>query len=207
LHHHFPALAKALGKIAEPRPTPRTYAYVLDTAKKTDAGEYTLLHALQNATEELGEAVVVAECMDHLAAGIDTTGDALCFLMFQLSLPENFTIQHNIYKELDASHDKGFNELSYLDAVVMESLRLYPPIPMSQPRVISPQGKMIDGWFLEGGTVVSAQAWSVHRLNEDVFEDGEVFKPERWVDSERRSEMDKAFFAFGAGARGCTGKQ
>lgn len=55
---------------------------------------------------------------------------------------------------------------------------------------------------------MSCQAWSVHRLNKRVFKDGEVFRPERWLEGseEKKREMERLFFAFGAGARGCTGR-
>ena len=65
---------------------------------------------------------------------------------------------------------------------------------------------MIDGYWVDGGTVVSVQAWSVHRLNEVIFEGGEEFRPERWLDKERSGDMNRAFFAFGLGGRGCTGR-
>jgi cytochrome P450 len=149
--------------------------------------------------------VIVAECLDHLAAGIDTTGDALCFLLYQLSLPENSDIQEKLARELHDGRSIGFEELPYLDAIIMESLRLYPPIPMSQPRIVPRGGRVVDGLFLQEGMVVGAQAWSVHRLNA-VFSDGETFWPERWLDTESRRELENVFFSFGMGSRGCTGR-
>ncbi|EPE27046.1 Cytochrome P450 [Glarea lozoyensis ATCC 20868] len=201
LHLHFPTLAKLLGRLAEPRPTPLTDAYVQSTAQQTDAGEHTLLHTLQTASENLGEDVIVAECLDHLAAGIDTTGDALCFLLYQLSLPENSAIQDKLADEVHNNREQNFEDLPYLDAVIMESLRLYPPIPMSQPRIVPKGGRVVDGWFVAEGMVVGAQAWSVHRLN-GVFSDSEKFQPERWLDTESRREMEK----FGDGGDEDTGQ-
>lgn len=145
--------------------------------------------------------------MDHMAAGIDTTGDALCFLMYQLSLPESYDVQEKLAREFRESQGKGLDELACLDAVVKEGLRCFPPIPMSQPRYVPEGGKKIDRYFLQEGTIVSAQAWSVHRLNEDTYPNGEKFMPERWLDEERSLEMNRLFFAFGLGARSCTGRQ
>jgi len=145
--------------------------------------------------------------VDHLAAGIDTTGDALCFLMYQLSLPSSYSTQEALAAELQASQTNPLDDLPYLDAVVKEALRCFPPIPMSQPRYVPAGGRSIDGYFVPAGTIVSCQAWSVHQLNEDVFPEGEKFKPERWLDEKRVVEMNRLFFSFGAGARGCTGRQ
>jgi cytochrome P450 len=93
--------------------------------------------------------------------------------------------------------------------VIKESLRCFPPIPMSQPRYVPSGGRFVSGNFIPEHTIVSAQAWSVHRLNEEVWRDGDVFRPERWVDSEEKEklEMNRLFFAFGMGGRGCTGRQ
>ena len=145
--------------------------------------------------------------MDHLAAGIDTTGDALCFLMYQLSLPESSAVQERLVQEVGQNEGKGWEELEYLDAVIKEGLRCFPPIPMSQPRYVPAGGRIIDGYFMPTGTIVSCQPWSVHRLNPKVYPDGDEFIPERWLDSENTVEMNRLFFSFGGGGRGCTGRQ
>ena len=142
-----------------------------------------------------------------MAAGIDTTGDALSFLLHQLSLPESWEVQEKLAHEFQENEGKGLDELRYLDAVVKEGLRCFPPIPMSQPRYVPEGGRTIAGYFVPGGTIVSAQAWSVHLLNEDVYPDGGKFVPERWLDEERTLDMNRLFFAFGLGARGCVGRQ
>ncbi|KAH8668137.1 cytochrome P450 monooxygenase [Tricladium varicosporioides] len=208
LLHYFPTLTGLINKIIKPRPSPISNNYVLDTCKKSDLGPHTLLHTLQNAKEPFTHTQIAAECMDHLAAGIDTTGDALTFLMYQLSMPSESATQHHLYLELTQNPSKSFNDLPYLDAIVKESLRLFPPIPMSQPRYVPPGGRTIDSVFIPGGTVVGCQAWSVHRLDKNIWRDAEEFVPERWVasGSEAVASMNRLFFAFGAGARGCTGR-
>ncbi len=151
--------------------------------------------------------------MDHLAAGIDTTGDALCFLMYHLSLPENLGFQEKLINSLSKSKIGSSEELegenSYLDAVIKESLRCFPPIPMSQPRYVPSGGRVINGYYVKEGTIVSCQAWSVHQWCEDVFPGGNKFNPDRWLDRDkgRILDMNRCFFAFGAGGRGCTGRQ
>lgn len=149
--------------------------------------------------------------MDHLAAGIDTTGDGLTFLLYHLSLPSSLPIQELLIDEfrLSKNQKKKLDEHPYLDAVIKEGLRCFPPIPMSQPRYVPKEGRTIDGYFIPGGTIVSAQAHSVHRLNEHVYENGNEFIPERWLsmDKEKVTEMNRLFFAFGLGGRGCTGRQ
>lgn len=203
----FRRFAIWFANLIEARNSPLANGYVLSTCKRPDPGESSLLYKLQKSKDNFSQRAVAAECMDHMAAGIDTTGDALCFIMYQLSLPESHHVQENLSKELSENSDKALDDLEYLDAVVKEGLRCFMPIPMSQPRYVPTGGRTIDGYNIPRGTIVSCQAYSVHRLNEDVYPNGEMFYPERWLEKDKNQEMNRLFFAFGAGARGCTGRQ
>ncbi|KAL2024430.1 hypothetical protein VTK56DRAFT_8241 [Thermocarpiscus australiensis] len=209
--YYWPVLHKIFGKIlclfAKPRETPLADQFVLDTSAKTDTAPFTLLNRLQGPNIELGELDVAAECLDHMAAGIDTTGDALCFLMWELSQQRSMPEQKKLQRELLANPGASFDKLPYLDAVVMEGLRCYPAIPMSLPRLVPRVGRTIDGFFLPEGTTVSCQAYSVHRVDKTVFPSPDTFLPERWLeDPKGDAERKKHLFAFGAGGRGCIGK-
>lgn len=153
-----------------------------------------------------------AECKDHLAAGIDTTGDALTFLMHAISLPENAYVQDKLREELrtkttTTTDPQTLDQLPYLDAVIRESLRRFSPIPMSHPRYVPKGGRQIDGFFVPEGTIVSCQPYTLHLLDQKVFPEAEAWKPERWLDEEGVEDRNRIFFAFGAGARGCTGRK
>jgi cytochrome P450 len=143
-----------------------------------------------------------------MAAGIDTTGDGLCFLMWELSRPQNLRIQDRLYEELQsAPSNTPLDKLPYLDAVIKEGLRCFPPIPMSFPRYVPAGGRTIDGYFLPQDTIVSCQPYTVHRLHEDIFPDPDRFYPERWLEEKGATERNRLFFAFGTGGRGCTGRK
>jgi cytochrome P450 len=181
--------------------------YVQKACASENLKEHCLAFKLQQCDLEFQPIQVAAECMNHLAAGIDTTGDALCFLMYQLSLPKYLAIQEELIKEVSTNKDKALIELPYLEAVVKEGLRCFPPIPMSQPRFVPPGGRMISGYYIPSMTIVSCQAWSLHLLNSDIFAHGDQFQPERWLDARSLGKMNKLFFSFGAGGRSCTGRQ
>ncbi|KUJ21876.1 cytochrome P450 monooxygenase [Mollisia scopiformis] len=204
--YRWPTMSFWLEKVFKPRPAPLANDYVLASSRTSDSGEHSLTYKLQNSKDAFQPIQIAAECMDHMAAGIDTTGDALCLLMYQLSLSESFQVQDQLITELSINKDKAFDDLPYLDAVIKEGLRCFPPIPMSQPRYAPTGGRTIDGYFIPGHTIVSCQAWSVHQLNEDVFIKGDQFLPERWLDPKAALEMNRLFFSFGAGGRGCTGR-
>lgn len=178
-------------------------------ATEQEPHEYTLLNKLTtNKTNPLTPLQAAAECKDHMAAGIDTTGDALCFLMWELSQPANQHFQSRLQNELRNVHSDSISvdDLPYLDAVIKEALRLAPPIPMSLPRYVPSGGRVIDDFFIPQGTVVSCQPFTVHRFDERVFPDPDRFDPERWLDG-AEVEKDRLFFAFAMGGRGCTGRK
>lgn len=143
-----------------------------------------------------------------MAAGIDTTGDGLCFLMWELSQPHNLSFQERLFEELRTTDpDLPLDKLPYLDAVVKEGLRCAPPIPMSFPRYVPIGGRTINGHFIPEKTIVSCQPYTVHRLDEKVFPDPDKFNPDRWMDEKGAAERNRLFFAFSTGGRGCTGRK
>lgn len=200
-------ISRVLYLFAKPRETPLADSFVLDTSAKSEPAPFTLLSRLHEKSCELDSRDIAAECLDHMAAGIDTTGDALCFLMWELSQPSSLHIQRRLQQELLDKQDIPFDELDFLDAVVMEGLRCFPAIPMSLPRYVPRGGRTVDGFHLPEGTIVSCQAYSVHRIEEDIFPEPDSFNPDRWLEKEGDAERKRLFFAFASGGRGCVGKQ
>jgi hypothetical protein len=166
----------------------------------------------------LDELDVASEAADHLLAGIDTTSDTLMFLIWALSLPKNAHIQQKLIDEckgIDAPavHNGVVDlyvadQMPYLDAVIKETLRLYAPLPASEPRT-SPVDVVIDGYNIPRGTVCSMAPYSLHR-NADVFPKPLVWDPARWLKADgdpNLVEMKKWWWPFSSGARMCIGLQ
>lgn len=189
------------------RSTPLTNTYILSSCLPPTQEPQSLLHALQHASPSLSEPQIAAEILDHLAAGIDTTGASLTYLLHTLSLPSNHPLQEKLHHSFTSQPQNNPNP--YLNAIINETLRLYPPIPMSQPRLTPPsKPRIIDRYLIPPNSTVSVQAWSLHR-NPTIFgKDAETFYPERWlVDEDRVREMERGFLAFGKGGRACTGRE
>ncbi|KAG9237919.1 putative benzoate 4-monooxygenase cytochrome P450 [Amylocarpus encephaloides] len=158
---------------------------------------------------------MASEVADHLLAGVDTTADTLMFLVWALSLPENAEFQERLIKEvanipvamLDSNGipiAEATDKLPFLDAVIKETLRLYSPLPASEPRSL-PIACVIDGYQVAASEVVSMSPYTLHR-NPKVFPDPLVFNPNRWLEeSDNLVEMKKWFWAFSSGARMCIG--
>ncbi|RYP91047.1 hypothetical protein DL770_002877 [Monosporascus sp. CRB-9-2] len=208
--YYNPTLHRMIGGFlslfAKPRETPLADDFVISTSEKTGAAQFTLLNRMQDKAHGLDHMDMAAECADHMTAGIDTTGDALCFLMWEISQPRSFHVQRRLQEELRGSAGLPFDKLPYLDAVVNEGLRCFPAIPMSLPRYVPAGGRTIDGYFLPEKTIVSCQAYSTHRIDESVFPQPDLFNPERWLEEKGDLDRKRLFFAFASGGRGCIGK-
>ncbi|KUM64030.1 hypothetical protein ACN42_g3076 [Penicillium freii] len=207
LEYYLPLLAPYFPKFLHARSSPKANQYVIDMAAQTSLDGHSLMEKLKRKESNLELMQAAAECKDHMAAGIDTTGDGLCFLIWELSQPENLCFQDKLYKELMAAPaNSPLDSYVYLDAVIKEALRCAPPIPMSLPRYVPAGGREIDGFVVPGNTIVSCQPYSVHRANDSVFPEPDRFNPDRWLVEEGAAERNRLFFSFATGGRGCTGK-
>jgi len=88
----------------------------------------------------------------------------------------------------------------YLDAVVYETLRLRPPLPMVARRVH--QQFQLGEHDLEPGTLIAPCSYLVHR-REDIYPEPQRFRPERFLE---QPAGKYTWFAFGGGARHCIGR-
>lgn len=171
---------------------------------------------------------VASDMLDQLIAGHETSGIALTYAMYELSMHQDF--QTTLRAELrsinpsftfppQASGPSALSSttsvppsavprildaLPLLNATLYETLRLYPPGAAGQPRVAPRGGAKLHGFVLPEGVVAHAAPYSVHR-NEEVFERPEEWLPERWM-GKRKKEVAEWFWAFGSGSTGCIGK-
>ena len=95
-------------------------------------------------------------------------------------------------------------EMPYLDMVLDEVLRLYPPAWIGPRRAV--REFEFGGYAVPRGAYVNYCSWASHRMPE-VFPDPEAFIPERFT-RERKAALPRgAYVPFGGGSRICIGKR
>ncbi len=187
--------------------------YTLIAQRRDDDREYndvlSMLMTAQSGEEpdtKLTEKQIHDHMLTFLAAGHETTAITLVWTFYLLSqYPEvRLTLQDQIRSEL-AGREPTLEDLAripYLDWVLDESMRLYPPAWL-QMRFVAKESE-IDGVKLPVGTLLILSQWVMHRLPE-IWQDAEVFKPERWDPAHEQQIPPGAYFPFGGGPRTCIG--
>ncbi|MDI3340929.1 MAG: cytochrome P450 [Sphaerobacter sp.] len=140
-----------------------------------------------------------------LAAGHDTTALALTWTLFLLS--QHREAREKLLAELRAvlgdrpPTPDDLSRLPYLDWVVTESMRIYPPA-WAQGRVALEPFEL-EGYRFPAGTHVMFSQWVIHH-RPDIWGDPDRFRPERW-DPAQPPPPHWAYFPFGGGPRACIG--
>ncbi|XP_038907082.1 cytochrome P450 81Q32-like [Benincasa hispida] len=95
--------------------------------------------------------------------------------------------------------------LPYLQNVISETLRLYPPAPLLAPH-FSSSSCCLGGYHIPANTMLMVNAWTIQR-DPKVWEDSTSFKPERFESEGGGSSNNNGygFLPFGLGRRACPG--
>jgi cytochrome P450 len=105
------------------------------------------------------------EAGNLIVAGSDTTAVTLTYLVW--AVLKDPTLQRQVEDEVARlSPELGQDELKnapLLNSVIEEALRLYGAAPGALPRVVPAEGTNINGHFIPKGTVVTTQAYTMHR--------------------------------------------
>ncbi|MFI1716132.1 cytochrome P450 [Streptomyces litmocidini] len=172
-----------------------------------------LLSRLLAARDETGASLSDQEIRDETVTlyigGHETTSSTLVWAWYLLS--RNPRVREALTEELDrvlADHEPGYDDyasLTYTQAVIKETLRLYPTIWLITG--LAKEGATLGGMPVPAGTRVWSSQWATHR-DPRWYGDAEAFRPERWTDGdgEPAEEIPEyAWFPFGGGPRVCLG--
>jgi cytochrome P450 len=189
------------------------YGEIAERRAAADASKMDILSLLVGVRDEAGEGFTDKEVRDQVMtlmfAGHDTSTSTLTFMMYELA-------HHpDVLAKLCAEQDEVLGgrvpdievlerEMPYLDMVLDEVLRLYPPAWIGPRRAV--RDFEFGGHSVSRGAYVNYCSWASHRLPE-VFPEPEAFIPERFT-RERKAALPRgAYVPFGGGRRICIGKR
>jgi cytochrome P450 len=188
--------------------------YGLIRARRTtgeDRGDLLSMLLLAQDEEDTGRGMtdvqVRDEAMTIFLAGHETTANALMWTWYLLS--QSPDVERALHAEIDRVLGRrlptvaDIASLPYVERVVTESMRLYPPAWIIGRRAIQPYA--IGGYTLPARSILIMSPWIVHR-DARYYADPARFDPDRWMPEFKASIPQFAYFPFGGGPRRCIGE-
>ncbi|KDQ56219.1 hypothetical protein JAAARDRAFT_70562 [Jaapia argillacea MUCL 33604] len=185
--------------------------------KQVGEGETLLSHML-NSTED--QNILKDEILNMLVAGRDTTAGTLTFAAYMLSEhPHVFKrLREEVLSNVGPSRRPTYDDvrdMKYLRAVINETLRLFPIVPLNVRQSINPttwRSKRSDGkpFYIPAGTRCRYSVFLMHRRKDLWGPDALEFDPDRFIDERLQKYLTPnpfIFLPFNAGPRICLGQQ
>lgn len=176
--------------------------------EETDAGD--IVSMLVAARDEEGNRLSSTQIMDHLltlfVAGHETLANALTWACYLLAQHPHVTskllneLEDQLVGQPPAPDD--LERLPYLEQVVKEVLRIYPPAA-SLSRIAREPFEW-KGYAFNAGDIIIYSPYVSHRMPQQ-FPEPHVFKPERFDPVQGERHSPGAYLPFGAGPRTCLG--
>ncbi|XP_052210913.1 cytochrome P450 71AU50-like [Diospyros lotus] len=159
----------------------------------------------------LGLEEIKALLIDIVVGGTETSATTVVWAMTEIM--NNPEIMRRVQDELsnivgmdNVVEESHLPKLHYLNAVLKESFRLHPPLPLLVPRCPS-ESSIVGGYTIPKDTRVFLNVWAMHR-DPEVWDEPSKFKPERFLGGTGNWDFNGnnfQFLPFGSGRRRCPG--
>ena len=190
----------------------------LDVDDNNDIGEKKRLAFLDLLLESAQNGALISdteikEQVDTIMfEGHDTTAAASSFFLSLMGIHQD--IQDKVLAELDeifgnSGRPATFQdtlEMKYLERCLMETLRMYPPVPFIA-RSLKEDLQLASNkeWVVPAGSTIVVGTYKLHR-NPNIYENPNTFNPDNFLPEKQANRHYYAFVPFSAGPRSCVGK-
>lgn len=167
----------------------------------------------QQKESNLTDEEIKEEVDTIMFEGHDTTAAGSSFVLCMLGLRQD--IQEKVQKELyeifgDSDRPVTFLDtvnLKYLERVIMETLRLYPPVPVIARKINSDIHMPSINKVVPAGSAVVIGTYKLHRQKHLWGPDAEVFDPDNFLPEKMANRHYYSYIPFSAGPRSCVGRK
>lgn len=188
-----------------------------DQEGKTNAGDgfatVEEFSSKADAKNEWSDDELVAQCLIFFLAGFETSSTLLSFLANELAL--NPDVQEKLCREIDETVEcmkaekltyELLNSLKYLDQVISECLRKWPPALLTDRMCNKEISFIVDGQAvtMKPGQQIWIPIFGLH-MDAKYYPDPDKFDPERYSDENAEKIVPGSYLPFGIGPRNCIG--
>ncbi|XP_043251552.1 cytochrome P450 9e2-like [Colletes gigas] len=165
--------------------------------------------------KELTIVDMTSQAFSFFFGGFETTSTLLCFAVHELAA--NPELQERLHNEIDRVLEdsdgkvayEAINGMRFLDAVVNETLRMYPVIPITdrqctKPFELPPALPGLEPFTMKEGSHLWLPIYGI-QYDSKYFDRPETFDPDRFMDKRANVLNSGAYLPFGMGPRICIG--
>ncbi|XP_074037628.1 probable cytochrome P450 6a13 [Leptinotarsa decemlineata] len=153
---------------------------------------------------------VAAQCFFFFLAGFETSSTTICFASYELALHKEIQdrARHEIKEVLKKYNNEitydALMEMHYLETVIYETLRKYPPLQFLLRKCTDNYKVPDSNIVIEKGMVTIIPVLGLH-FDPEYYPDPEKFDPERFNAENKKTIPQFAWLPFGEGPRICLG--
>lgn len=165
---------------------------------------------IHNKNRILDENEILAQSVLFFSVGFETSSQLLAYCTYCLAL--NPDCQEQLHVEIEQTLNSNHNridydlvsKMSYLDAVISETLRLYNPVLRMERQASEDYILGNTGIVIKKGMIVGIPVWALHH-DPQYYPEPYAFKPERFFVENRERIVPYTYLPFGVGPRNCIG--
>lgn len=152
-----------------------------------------------------GRELLYGESRLIISAGSETTSTAMTFIFMHLATHPSYMRALRKEFRANAANFSCQTALPLLDAVIQESMRLWPSVFFGSQRVTPAEGLTINERFIPGNMIIQMPHFPLLRDARNFVQPDE-FVPERWTDRPDMVLNKQAYMPFSTGPYNCAGK-
>ncbi|XP_035431348.2 cytochrome P450 4g15 [Spodoptera frugiperda] len=191
----------------------------LDFNDENDVGEKKrlafldlMIESAQNGTNQISDHEIKEEVDTIMFEGHDTTAAGSSFVLCMLGLHQD--VQTRVYDELyqifgDSDRPATFNDtlqMKYLERVILETLRMYPPVPIIARQLKKDAQIVTNNYVLPAGATIVIATYGIHRHPQH-YKDPDTFNPDNFLPENMANRHYYSYIPFSAGPRSCVGRK
>ncbi|XP_047000419.1 cytochrome P450 6k1-like [Schistocerca americana] len=164
----------------------------------------------ENSNWKLSDGDLAAQAVLFFAAGFETSSTTMSYALYELAL--NPEVQRRLHQEVDETLQRTGGRFTYdavmgmpyLDKVVSETLRKYPPVAFLPRKTTRPYQIRGTKVVIDKDMAVAVSNYALHH-DPKYYPDPERFDPERFSEEEKAKRHPYVHLPFGEGPRNCVG--
>ena len=177
-----------------------------DQSQAKHETEYTVTEQNQKKSKDVKYGQVISTAEILLVAGYDTTGTTMSYIIYELAMHQEF--QDILFEEIEEAKSSGglsydtIQSLPYLDAVIHETLRRHPVVPLLD-RPCTKEYKLPNtDLTLKKGDLIRISNIGIC-FDPDIYPNPEEWNPDNFSKDNRATRNPYSFLAFSLGPRNC----